>query len=229
MSFSELSSIKKRIISAALLGPLFAAIVWYGSWPLMLWLGMSAFIALHEWKRLSSSLSNRQLLALIAGSLYILLSFYCFYLCRELDGKFIILLLAMVWSSDIGAYFAGKTIGGKKLIPKVSPNKTWAGFFAALISPPAILLCFLIYRGSDVFLDTFVLSLLVFLGVFVGFLSQAGDLLMSAVKRQAKVKDTGTLIPGHGGLLDRIDSLLLVTPCFYIFFKLLSFYIASVN
>jgi phosphatidate cytidylyltransferase len=123
-------------------------------------------------------------------------------------------LLAIVWASDVFAYFTGKTIGGPKLAPKISPKKTWAGFIgssvgAALAS--AGLACPKLTHALDV--DTLGnmgwLGYAV-MGFFLAMAGQAGDLFISMFKRHFNVKDTGNLIPGHGGILDRIDALLLV-------------------
>jgi len=215
----NMASLQKRTLSAVILAPIFIAIVWYGDWPLALWLVLASLIALQEWYNLIQKLNEGRIYALVAGVAYICVSFYSFFLCRELGGVHIILLLLMVWSSDIGAYFTGKIFGGPKLIPQVSPNKTWAGLGGALLSPALVLIIFMIVTDDVADWSGYVLALLLVLGSILGLLGQIGDLLISYVKRQAKVKDTGHLIPGHGGLLDRIDSLLLVTPVFYVLIK----------
>ena len=111
-------------------------------------------------------------------------------------------LLAVIWSTDIGAFFVGRAIGGPKLAPAISPGKTWAGAFggtaAAGISGGA---AGLVFVGAS-------LSALVAASVIVSLVGQAGDLMISTLKRNAGVKDTGRIIPGHGGVLDRLDSLL---------------------
>ncbi len=133
----------------------------------------------------------------------------------------------MIWLSDIGAYFIGKTFGGPKLIEEISPNKTWSGFGGALLSPAIFALIWVIIFG---FHDEFdhnswyiLLPIVGVIGVATGAVGQAGDLLVSFIKRQANVKDTGALIPGHGGLLDRIDSMLLGAPVYLILITLLSY------
>ena len=123
------------------------------------------------------------------------------------DGRIMILtLLAIVWASDIGAYLFGSMIGGIRLAPRISPNKTWAGALGGLIL--AAIVGFLGARlpGMPV---AWVSALL---AVFLAAWSQVGDLAESALKRNFGVKDSGALIPGHGGLLDRVDSLLFAAP-----------------
>ena len=135
----------------------------------------------------------------------------------------------MVWASDIGAYFFGKTFGGPKMAERISPNKTWAGMVGAMVVPALVLMIwpFLfkagwgwdVMRGEEivhVYPNVFS-SLIVGLGV--GMAGQCGDLLISLFKRQAEVKDSGSLIPGHGGLLDRIDAMMLTAPLFLLLAK----------
>jgi phosphatidate cytidylyltransferase len=122
----------------------------------------------------------------------------------------LLLLLLAVELNDVFAYCTGKAIGGPKLLPATSPGKTVAGSVGALVLTTA----FVTALGHVVFEGTAVdrLDRLVVLGVLISVLGQLGDLVLSSIKRDVAVKDTGTLIPGHGGLLDRFDSLVLVPP-----------------
>lgn len=120
------------------------------------------------------------------------------------NGLIVILLLYFcVWGADVFAYFAGRAIGGPKLAPSISPNKTWAGFIGSLIG--ALLLSYLVNlaAGFDAILVFFVIMLL------AAVVSQLGDLMESSIKRKFDVKDSGTIIPGHGGVLDRVDGLVV--------------------
>lgn len=116
-------------------------------------------------------------------------------------------LLAVVWASDIGAYAAGRLLGGPKLAPAVSPSKTWSGAAGGLVA--ALLAGFGVaaWQGA---LPPGPPALLA--AVLLGIASQAGDLLESWIKRRCQVKDSSGLIPGHGGLLDRVDGLLAAAP-----------------
>jgi phosphatidate cytidylyltransferase len=121
----------------------------------------------------------------------------------------VFLLLAVAWLGDTGAYFTGRAFGKKKLYPLVSPNKTWAGLYGAVGA-----------GGLGALLVSFAIPSLpalhaVGLGLVAGLLGQLGDLAESLLKRSAGVKDSGTIIPGHGGLFDRIDALLFVAPVIY--------------
>ncbi len=119
---------------------------------------------------------------------------------------FIIWLYSIVWSTDIGAYFTGSLLKGPKLCPRISPNKTWAGFFGGIIIALGIGYSFLTLLNI-----TLITSISVFLIIVLFSVSaHSGDLIESAAKRYFKIKDAGQLIPGHGGVLDRLDSLFLV-------------------
>jgi phosphatidate cytidylyltransferase len=115
-------------------------------------------------------------------------------------------LFLVVWATDIGAYVVGRLVGGPRLAPMLSPNKTWAGFAGGLAAASAAGALFA--RGFTVSSPGIVAALC----LPVSLVSQGGDLLESAIKRHFKVKDASTLIPGHGGLLDRVDSLLAAAP-----------------
>ncbi len=118
-------------------------------------------------------------------------------------------LLILVWATDIGAYFSGRLFGGPKLWPAVSPGKTWSGACGGLLA--AILLSTIAARVSGYHKLTEIALLVAFLSG----ISQLGDLAESALKRRFKVKDSGDLIPGHGGLLDRVDGLMLAVAAVF--------------
>lgn len=113
-------------------------------------------------------------------------------------------VLATVWTTDIGAYAAGRTIGGPKLAPSVSPNKTWAGLIGGVVSALALGLALHAWAGLPL--------QLALASPILAVIAQIGDLYESALKRQAGVKDSGNLLPGHGGVLDRLDGLVPVAP-----------------
>ena len=112
--------------------------------------------------------------------------------------------LALVWATDIGAYFAGRAIGGPKLWPSVSPNKTWAGLIGGVVA--ASTLAAVLHFGAGLPLR------LTLATPVLAVLAQGGDLYESWLKRRAGVKDSGTLLPGHGGVLDRLDGIVPVAP-----------------
>ncbi len=119
----------------------------------------------------------------------------------------LLFLLLLVWASDIGAYLVGRVIGGPKLAPSVSPGKTWSGAAGGLAA--AILAGVLVASLSRPAADFMRVG---GIAAMLGIVAQAGDLLESLIKRRFGVKDSGSLIPGHGGLLDRLDALLIAAP-----------------
>lgn len=129
----------------------------------------------------------------------------------EIGLELFLYAMLAVWATDIGAYAAGRSIGGPKLAPKISPKKTWAGLIGGMVS--AGLVGWLVALVSGAALP--LLALLV--GALAAVVGQAGDLFESAVKRRYDVKDSGHLIPGHGGILDRIDGLLVAAPALALF------------
>ena len=135
------------------------------------------------------------------------------------DGKpLLIFLMVCVWAGDIAALYIGKNFGKHKLAPKLSPGKTWEGSAASLVGSMLVAACVfwigdaLSTRGNMVLHIQEPLWQLMLLAIIVNAAAQLGDLLESAIKRGAEVKDSGTMLPGHGGILDRIDALLLATP-----------------
>ena len=123
--------------------------------------------------------------------------------------------LSLVWATDIGAYFAGRSIGGPKLAPKVSPSKTWAGLGGGVLA--ALILGFVLHRFSGLPIQLAAASGL------LAVAAQLGDLLESAMKRRAGVKDSGTLLPGHGGVMDRLDGVVAAAPLAAALYLLLVF------
>lgn len=145
------------------------------------------------------------------GAFYIGIGFKYMMLTRTSmgdDGLFwTLMLFAAIWSSDIGAYFIGRAIGKHKLWPSISPNKTIEGAIGGVLTSIIVALLFAVGRP-----DIVSLPLAFGIGVSAAVVGQFGDLIQSAYKRVRGVKDSGTLLPGHGGVLDRCDSWLVVFP-----------------
>ena len=216
----QLSTLAKRIISAAILGPIAVFALWYGGIPFYI-LMMAAFaISVHEWSRLSVRDGRIKWSLLIAGIFYIGIALSCAVWLRNFEAAgFYILLYVFfaVWACDIGAYAAGRMIGGPKMAPKISPNKTWAGLVGGCIAAIAAVMLYHIWlddRVTSAVVERFSLFFQFTLGLFLSVVGQLGDLLESSLKRHAGLKDSGSIIPGHGGLLDRIDALLLTIPVY---------------
>jgi phosphatidate cytidylyltransferase len=141
------------------------------------------------------------------GTLYIGVPCLSLLWLRDRHGfEIVIALFAVVWATDVGAYVAGRLIGGPKLAPKISPRKTWSGSVGGLVAAAA--------AGLAVAMLTDKVGVLPALGLSLGvsLAAEVGDLAESMLKRHFDVKDSGSLIPGHGGLLDRLDSMLIAAP-----------------
>jgi phosphatidate cytidylyltransferase len=199
------SDLRLRVVSALVLAPAALACLWAGglAWALLV-VAATAGLA-REWLLLWP----RHWLGQAAGLAWIGVAAVSLLWLRAdpADGRVnVIFLLLGVWASDIGAYLAGRLIGGKRLAPQISPGKTWAGALGGLAATALVGVVVAAASGAG--------GLARAAGVAAGLsiLAQAGDLLESAAKRRAGVKDSGGLIPGHGGLLDRLDGLLAASP-----------------
>jgi phosphatidate cytidylyltransferase len=130
-------------------------------------------------------------------------------------GDMVMFVLASVWAGDTGAYFAGKSLGKHKLYPAVSPSKTWEGAIGGLAGSLIAGCAMKVFR-----LDSLTWADVFFLTIPGVALAQMGDLVESLVKRSTGVKDSGTILPGHGGILDRIDAVLFFAPWVYVYFQI---------
>lgn len=144
----------------------------------------------------------------IMAIVYIGLGFFYFVETREVGGLvYIFYSLFIIWATDSGAYFLGRAFGKRKLWPEISPNKTVEGFLGGILCAVAVAILFILFAD----MDTSVLKLIL-ITIILSIFGQIGDLVESALKRHYGVKDSGHILPGHGGILDRFDSLLFVWP-----------------
>ncbi|WP_343039126.1 phosphatidate cytidylyltransferase [Propylenella binzhouense] len=193
-----------RILSSLVLVPLVLALTWYGGVAYVLLMISIAAVAFGEWMTVTARTVGGARAAWIAlGLLYVGIPTAGLVLLRIGGPEAwigIVFIFAIVWATDTAAYFGGRTIGGPKLWPRISPNKTWSGAVAGLLA--GIVAGALVAAASGAPLVAAAV-----LAAVLSVASQAGDLLESAFKRRFSVKDSGSLIPGHGGVLDRIDGL----------------------
>ncbi len=143
----------------------------------------------------------------IASALYIGIGFSYFIETRFVGLEYVIYVLLVIWLTDTGAYFTGKFFGKHKLWPVISPKKTIEGFVGGILS--AMVAATIIQLITPIHDNLLVLLLVT---IFASILAQLGDLVESALKRHLDVKDSGTLLPGHGGIFDRFDSLIFMVP-----------------
>ena len=146
----------------------------------------------------------------LLGMVYIgwFFSYFLFLRAMTDRGGYLLFLMATVWALDTIAYFVGKLFGRHRLFPKVSPNKTVEGAIAGFIFCVIAAAVFGYYAGFDMMHS-------IILGAIIGVVAQLSDLVESLIKRDAGVKDSSTLLPGHGGVLDRIDSFIFTAPVVY--------------
>lgn len=214
MAASELT---QRIISGVVLGGCVLFFTWYRFESFVAMCLLGAMILYKEWLNLTRA---RSAWWLPAGFLYISLSVGSLILLHWLLGvEGIFMLFAIVWGSDIAAYFVGRKFGRHKIWPRISPGKSWEGLAAATLTCAAIGF-YAYYLGEIGEIRSHTAEEDVLMSVirggwpvaafcaFYGPVGLLGDLFESSLKRKAGVKDSGTLIPGHGGLFDRVDSLM---------------------
>lgn len=174
------------------------------------WLAAMVWLAIPKFRPDNSALS--MLIKSLAAVLAIVPAYAALNWLRssELESKIILILFFIIWAADIGAYFTGKSLGKNKLAPQISPGKTWEGLLGGLFS--AALIAFLAYQLVP--MNNLSANHFILLAAVTALFSVEGDLIISLFKRQESLKDTSQLIPGHGGILDRFDSLLSASPIF---------------
>ncbi|QFT88898.1 Phosphatidate cytidylyltransferase [Bacillus sp. THAF10] len=143
----------------------------------------------------------------LLSTIYVGLGFYYFIEIRELALAYVFFALFVIWTTDSGAYFIGKSMGKTKLWPHISPNKTVEGSIGGVVCAIIVAIIFQIVVGFDYSIFTTII-----VAALLSVFGQIGDLVESALKRHYQIKDSGSILPGHGGILDRFDSLLFVLP-----------------
>ena len=200
----------KRILSSIFLIPLIIFLILEGSFVFIFFIIICFFISSYEWLNMSKKKSYS-----ILGVFFLIFSFYSIYKLRINtydDYLYLFFVITVCISTDIGGYFFGKTFKGPKLT-KISPNKTYAGMIGSFLFSLIFSIIFInIVLDENLYLNWLILIIL------LSSISQFGDIIISYFKRVSKIKDTGKIIPGHGGLLDRIDGMIFVFPVAYIFF-----------
>ncbi len=209
----------KRILSSLFLIPITFFFIIKGSYFFNFLLLIFLFTAIYEWHVLTKEIFYKT-----AGHIFILISFYLVYLLRnEFDSNYTLFLLVLFIciSTDLGGYIFGKLFKGPKLT-KISPNKTYAGmvggYFLSIISTSI----YINYYEIFIIKKAEILSFhdLIFV-ILISSISQFGDIIISYFKRKSKIKNTGNIIPGHGGILDRIDGMIFAFPASYLILKVI--------
>ena len=194
--------LQKRIISSVILLPLALYFILTGSFYLIFFIMICFFVSIYEWNKMVKKIELK-----FFGTLFLVFSFYTFYEI-SIDYFWVFVLLVCV-STDVGGYVFGKLFKGPK-ITKISPNKTYSGMIGGYLISLIFLSFFMNWINLTVNMEWFIVTIL------ISTVSQIGDITISYFKRLSNVKDTGKIIPGHGGLLDRIDGMIFAFPIFYL-------------
>ena len=199
----------KRILSSLILLPIVLFFIIKGAILFNFFILVLLLISLYEWHYLSL-----RKVYYLPGFIFIFFSFYSFYFLRnESDLSYFLLILLTCIATDVGGYIFGKLLKGPKLT-KISPNKTYSGVLGGFVL--SIILMKLYLNNLSFFsldeINSEIELKIIFIVLSVSFISQIGDLIISFFKRKLKIKNTGKVIPGHGGLLDRVDGMIFAFP-----------------
>ena len=200
--------LSKRILSSIVLIPIAFFFIIKGSFLFIFFILICLGVIIYEWHMMSKKKSYR-----IFGFIFLFLSFYTIYKLRiDLNEYWFLLLVIICVSTDIGGYVFGKIFKGPKLT-KFSPNKTYAGMIGGyLLTIISAIILTNFNFGEEIPINWFIFV------VIISTISQLGDIIISYFKRLSNIKDTGKIIPGHGGLLDRVDGMIFVFPFSYLIF-----------
>lgn len=197
-----MSELAIRTFSGVLLVAIAVAAVVQGGYTFAVLAAAAATAVFYEWTRIVRGWGAAWYLS---GFVYALVSALSLLWVRDRADSGLAMVLwvfILVWSVDIGAYFAGRAIGGPKLAPAISPNKTWAGFYGGVVAATLLAGAWALFVGLP--------PIVLLLAPLLAVAAQGGDLFESWMKRRAGIKDSGRWLPGHGGVFDRLDGLLPV-------------------
>tara|TARA_Y100001954_G_scaffold15887_1_gene14905 strand:- start:1440 stop:2051 length:612 start_codon:yes stop_codon:yes gene_type:complete len=197
----------KETLKRALSGSVYVSIMWFGS----SFSDLSRFILFF----IVTLISTYEMWKLRKGKSMLFHFFYVWMLMLSIFLKIetLLFIFILTWTFDTFAYLFGKKFGKSKIMPTVSPKKSWEGFIGGLVS--TIVASIILFK-INFFSDQVNLLILISIGIILPFTATLGDFLESYFKRQAGVKDSGNIIPGHGGMLDRMDAFMITIPIIYI-------------
>ena len=219
-----MNNLQKRIFTSFILSVVLLIALFLNKYSWLILLIIASIICFFEfnnivkkiWKRKKTSIYFANLISFF----YLIFFTYSAFNFSKIEEYILYVLLVCIFS-DIGGYVIGKSIGGKKLT-KLSPNKTVSGTLGSFVFSlaPLILLLIIYFEEMNININISITELF-FITLVLSFICQSGDLFISYFKRKAKVKDTGSILPGHGGLLDRIDGIIFAVPGAFILEKIL--------
>ena len=210
---------EKRLLTSFLIVPFSLFLIIKGSLFFIFFLSIVFLITIYEWVKITKNLN----IAKILGTIFIFFSIYSAYLFRNEQGVYVFLFIIIISIlTDVGGYFFGKTFKGPRLT-KISPNKTYSGVIGSFIlSIIGGMTYFNLFVGNILMSVHEYIIVLLFI-LLISLISQLGDLIISFYKRIAKLKNTGKILPGHGGLLDRIDGIIFTVPSSYAILNYINF------
>ena len=213
--------LKKRITTSFILSAVLFICIFLNKYSFLILVIIASIICFFEFNNLAKKIWKKKessiYFANVISSFYLIFFTYTAYEIYKISLISIILILLICIFTDIGGYVVGKSIGGRKLT-KISPNKTISGTIGSFIfSLIPIIFVFVFHNVNFFSLETSFIMVNIFLCLSCSLMCQMGDLFISYFKRKAKVKNTGTILPGHGGILDRVDGIIFALPVYSFF------------
>ena len=203
-----------KTLKRALSGAVYVAIMWFGTsfqgtFHILFFLIL--LLSLYEMYKLRKGKTS------FISYLYVIIPLS---LIHKIDTELILFIFILTWTFDTFAYLVGVKFGKHKILPSVSPKKSWEGFFGGFIF--TIIASYITYNYFDIYFDfsSIKLPLIIIMSIILPFTATIGDFTESYYKRQAGVKDSGNFIPGHGGILDRMDAFMITIPILYMLINL---------
>ena len=220
-------NLSKRIFTSIILSAVLLICLFFHKYSWLILLIIASITCFFEFNNLSKKIWKRKRSSIYIANLisifYLIFFTFSAYEIYNASFNMIILVILICIFSDIGGYVIGKSVGGKKLT-KISPNKTVSGSIGSFIfSFTPIMIILLIYeltKKNEFQIHHYEMDNLIFLCLITSLMCQLGDLFISYFKRKAKIKDTGSILPGHGGLLDRIDGIIFAIPGVFLIDKI---------
>ncbi|WP_375327292.1 phosphatidate cytidylyltransferase [Candidatus Tisiphia endosymbiont of Nemotelus uliginosus] len=210
----------QRVLSALVLGPIFIIAIMFSKLLFCFLMLLITIGMLYEWCKMTKSSCSYQLLGFIIIPIPTI--FLTFTAIKEVQYWLLLLYFIIIWSVDTFAMVGGKNLHGPKLAPKISPNKTWSGLIVGVLSSGVAAFLLSLFPGFNLSQSYLIpREYLIIVSIGLAFMAQMSDLFVSYFKRKFSIKDSGTIIPGHGGILDRFDSIILTAPILFVISQIL--------
>ena len=215
-----MNNLQKRIFTSFILSAVLLICIFLNKYSFLVLLIIASIICFFEFNNLAKKIWKKKestiYFANVISSFYLIFFTYTAYEIYKISLLSIILIILICIFTDIGGYVVGRTIGGRKLT-KISPNKTISGTIGSFIFSLIPITILYLFSNITTTTDIIIITLTILLCLFCSLICQIGDLFISYLKRKAKVKDTGTILPGHGGILDRVDGIIFALPVYSFF------------